>query len=71
MDIMNYVGWGAMSNDPYLFPDILQKAAYVAEDNDCCNELYQADNWLDSTMLCAFDYRVDACQGDSGYVIIK
>ena len=68
MDELHVIGFGDI--DPgrrTRVPDRLQEVTVYYETNAHCirNSIYP-DNLLDSSSMCARDYREDACAGDSG-----
>ena len=75
-DIVTTVGWGATNkNNRYTFSDTLNEVNlhYVPYDQ-CRKEKgkykngqdFKFSDFLDDTMICAFDEEKDSCQGDSG-----
>ena len=58
-------GWGATEYRPAGSTD-LQQVTLPSVPQDTCNELKAYDNDVTGMMLCAGEYKKDACKGDSG-----
>lgn len=58
-------GWGrtAQNGNP---SRLLRKASVKVMTNEECKNITSVGEHIQSSMLCAYEYEIDACQGDSG-----
>ncbi len=67
-EISTVIGWGTISLDPLVFPNLLQEVAIPVISNTLCSSNYVGQFDISSVMICAGvpEGGVDACQLDDG-----